>query len=133
MKIGIVGSRIWTNKRKIREFIGLCKEEFGKELEIVSGGCRNGADRYAKECALELGVKYVEFPPIHEQYNMYCPEQPYLYNKPYHVRNFFMRNKQIAMYSDKVVAFIPKGHVSNGTNNTLMWADKLGKPSVIIN
>jgi len=133
MKIGIVGSRIWTDKKKIRDFIGLCMEEFGADLEIVSGGCKDGADRYAKECALSLGVKYVEFPPLHHPHNCYCPEPPYMYNQQYHVRYFFMRNKQIVEYSDKIVAFIPKGHVSNGTNNTLMWADKLKKPSVIIN
>ena len=54
MKIGIVGSRIWTDKRKIMDFIGLCKNEFGEDLEIVSGGCADGADRYAKECALKF-------------------------------------------------------------------------------
>ena len=133
MRVGIVGSRTWTDRRKIVDFVGLCKNEFGDELEIVSGGCADGADRYAKEAALALGVKYVEFPPLFQSWNAYCPEPAYLYNRQYHVKYFFMRNKQIAEYSDKVVAFIPSGHVSNGTNNTLMWAEKAGKPYVIIN
>ena len=133
MRVGIVGSRIWTDRRKIFDFIGLCKNEFGDDLEIVSGGCPDGADRYAKECALALGVKYVEFPPLHRQWNAYCPEPAYLYNQIYHVRYFFMRNKQIVEYSDKIIAFIPPKHISNGTNSTLMWAKKLNKPSIIIN
>lgn len=133
MKVGIVGSRMWTDRRKIFDFVGLCKKEFGEDLEIVSGGCADGADRYAKEAALKLGVKYVEFPPRHKPWNAYCPEPAYLYNQPYHVRYFFARNKQIADYSDKIVAFIPSGHESKGTNNTLMWAEKAGKPFVVIN
>ena len=133
MKVGIVGSRRWTDRRKIFDFVGLCKNEFGEDLEIVSGGCPDGADRYAKEAALKLGVKYVEFPPLHKPWNAYCPEAAYLYNQPYHVRYFFMRNKQIAERADKIVAFIPSNHTSNGTNNTLDWAKKLGKPSIIIN
>jgi len=133
MRVGIVGSRRWTDRRKIFDFIGLCKKEFGDTLEIVSGGCKDGADRYAKEGALKLGVKYVEFPPLHEPWNVHCPEPAYLYGQQYHVRFYFARNKQIAQYSDKVVAFIPTGLVSKGTNNTLDWAKKLGKPHVIIN
>ena len=133
MRVGIVGSRQWTDRRKIFDLVGLCKMQFGDELEIVSGGCADGADRYAKEAALKLGVKYAEFPPVHKPWNAYCPEPAFLYNQPYHVRYFFMRNRQIAEYSDRVFAFIPKGHVSNGTNNTLDWAKKLGKQSIVIN
>jgi predicted Rossmann-fold nucleotide-binding protein len=115
------------------DFVGLCKQKFNDDLEIVSGGCADGADRYAKECALSLGVKYVEFPPYFRQWNAYCPKPAYLYGKQYHVKYFFMRNKEIVEYADKVIAFIPMGHISNGTNNTLMWAKKLDKPSTVIN
>ena len=38
MKIGIVGSREYENKLKIKEFIYQLKEKFGDELVIVSGG-----------------------------------------------------------------------------------------------
>lgn len=133
MRVGIVGSRIYTNKKKIKDMIFMLKEKYGEELEIVSGGCPSGADSYAKKYALELNVKYVEFPPLHNRPSVYCPEPDYLYNKEYNVRHFFMRNKQIANYSDKIVAFIPKGHVSNGTNDTLKHAKKLEKPYIIIN
>ena len=44
MKIAIVGSRKYDNKIKIKEFIFKCKEQFGDKLEIVSGGCKYGAD-----------------------------------------------------------------------------------------
>ena len=55
MKIGIVGSRRYENKKKIKDFIFKLKQEHGIDTIIVSGGCRDGADRYAKKYALELG------------------------------------------------------------------------------
>ena len=42
-------------------------------------------------------------------------------------------DKEIADYSDYVVAFIPKGIKSNGTLNTLKHVGELNKKSVIIN
>jgi hypothetical protein len=38
----------------------------------------------------------------------------------------------IAKHSDYVVGFIPEGHTSNGTNNTLTYAQKFGKKTLII-
>ena len=57
MKVAIVGSRRYTNRRKIQEFIHKLKQKWGKEVEIVSGGQKFGADGYAKKYALELDVK----------------------------------------------------------------------------
>ena len=70
--------------------------------------------------------------PIHFSYNLYCPLGEHNYNKPYHVSNYFKRNKQIAIYSDTIVGFIPKGHTSKGTNSTLKYAEKFGKKTIII-
>jgi len=132
MKIGIVGSRQYENKRKIKEFIYELKEKFGDELEIVSGGCRNGADKYAKKYALEFCVKYVEFLPAHENRSLYCVLPESYYGKPYHVSNYFSRNKQIAERSDIVVAFIPEDVESNGSMSTIKFAKKQDKETVII-
>ena len=38
MKIAIIGSRSYTNKRKIKEFIFQLKNKFKEDLVIVSGG-----------------------------------------------------------------------------------------------
>ena len=43
-RIGIVGARKYTNKRKIKEFVYKLKEQFGEGVEIVSGGQPKGAD-----------------------------------------------------------------------------------------
>ena len=109
MKIGIVGSRRYENKKKIKDFIFKLKQEHGDGTIIVSGGCKNGADKYAKKYALELGLQYEEYPPFHEVHNMYCTMPESRYGKPYSVKNFFARNKIIAGVSDYIVAFIPDG------------------------
>ena len=49
IKIGIVGSRGYTNKKKIKDLIFEIKEKYGDEVEIVSGGQRDGADGFAKK------------------------------------------------------------------------------------
>ena len=132
MKVAIVGSRRYENKRKIKEFIFKLKNEYGTATIIVSGGAKQGADKYAKKYALELGLQYEEYPPFHEVHNLFCTMPESRYSKPYSVKNFFARNKIIAGTSDIVVGFIPEGHVSNGTNSTLKYAEKFGKKTIII-
>ena len=132
MKIGIVGSRRYENKKKIKDFIFKLKQEHGTDTVIVSGGCKNGADKYAKKYALELGLQYEEYPPFHDVHNLYCPLPSSRYGKPYSVKNFFARNKIIAGTSDIVVGFIPNGVESNGTMSTINYAKKMNKKIIII-
>jgi predicted Rossmann fold nucleotide-binding protein DprA/Smf involved in DNA uptake len=132
-KIAIVGSRKYENKTKIKNFIFKLKERFGDEVEIISGGQKYGADGYAKKFTLEFDMKYVEFPPEHYPYNQHCISERFNYGKKYNVSNYFKRNKQIAEYSDCIIAFIPKDIESSGTINTLGYAERLNKKFVIIN
>tara|TARA_B100000287_G_scaffold425811_1_gene472733 strand:+ start:326 stop:727 length:402 start_codon:yes stop_codon:yes gene_type:complete len=132
MKVAIVGSRRYENKKKIKDFIFKLKNEYGENTKIISGGCKQGADRYAKKYALELGLQYEEYPPFHEVHNLYCPLPESRYSKPYSVKYFFARNKIIAGTADFIVAFIPEGVEARGTLNTLDYAKKLNKKRVII-
>ena len=133
IRVGIVGSRKYENRKKIKEFIFKLKTDKGADTIIVSGGCKTGADRYAKKYALELGLQYQEFPPFHETWNIYCPKDKRDYGKPYNVKIFFARNKIIAAYSDYVVAFIPRGVDSKGSMSTINYAKKFGKKHLVIN
>ena len=63
IKVAIIGSRTYENKTKIRDMIFLLKKTFGSKVEIVSGGAQNGADKYARKYAIELGLNYKEFNP----------------------------------------------------------------------
>jgi hypothetical protein len=102
MKIAIVGSRSYTNSRKIKDFVFKLKEKFEDELEIVSGGQKDGADGYAKKFSLEFDIKYVEFPPQHYSHNIHCVKESFNYGKPYAVWNYFKRNKEIVEVIKKV-------------------------------
>jgi|TARA_R110002096_G_scaffold355762_2_gene549020 hypothetical protein len=133
IKVGIVGSRGYTNKKKIKDLIFEIKEKYGDEVEIVSGGQKDGADGYAKKFALEFDMSYVEFPPSHYSWNMHCKLPATKYNKPYYVSNYFKRNKQIAEYSNIVIAFIPDGVESRGTMSTIQYAIKEKKLTKILN
>ena len=132
MKVAIVGSRRYENKKKIKDFVFKIKEQYGTDTIIVSGGCKQGADKYAKKYALELGLQYEEYPPFHEVHNLYCPMPSSRYGRPYNIRNFHARNKIIAGTSDFIVAFIAEGVQSDGTFSTLNYAKKLNKKRIII-
>ena len=132
MKIAIVGSRRYENRKKIKDFIFKLKQEYGTDTIIVSGGCKDGADRYAKKYALELGLQYEEYPPFHEVHNLYCTMPSSRYGKPYSIKNFFARNKIIAGTSDIIVGFIPEGVEARGTMNVLEYAKKFDKKRIII-
>ena len=132
MKVAIIGSRRYENKKKIKDFIFKIKNEYGTDTIIVSGGCKQGADRYAKKYALELGLQYEEYPPFHEVHNLYCPLPESRYSKPYSMKYFFARNKIIAGTADFIVGFIPDGVEGRGTMNTINYAKKFDKKYVII-
>ena len=132
-KIAIVGSRVYDNKVAIKDFIFKIKNNFGLDTEIVSGGQKDGADGFAKKYALEFGLKYVEFPPSHYNWNMHCVRPVGEYSKPYYISNYMKRNKQIAEYSDIIVAFIQPGVDSRGTYDTIRHAEKEKKLVKIIN
>ena len=133
MKVAIVGSRRYENKKKIKDFVFKLKEEYGTDTIIVSGGNKNGADKYAKKYALELGLQYEEYPPFHDVHNLYCTMPESRYSKPYSVKYFHARNKIIAGTSDFVVGFIPEGIESSGTMSTINYAKKFDKKYIIIN
>ena len=132
MRIGIVGSRTYENKRKIKETIFKLKNKFPKKLVIVSGGAKDGADKYVKKYALELECQYLEFNPAHTTKNLYSALHENYYNQPYNVKNFFTRNTMIAKYCDVVIGFVPDNGESKGTDHTLLEAKKYNKKVVVI-
>ena len=133
MKVGIVGSRRYENKKKIKDFIFKLKQEHGENTKIISGGAKDGADKYAKKYALELGLQYEEYPPAHHTHNLYCTLPESRYGKQYSPKNYHVRNKIIAGTSDVIAAFVPRGEQSSGTMSTINYAKKFEKKYIIIN
>ena len=130
MRVGIIGSRTYENKRKIKQMVFELKQKFGKDLTIVSGGCKDGADKYARKYALELDCNYLEFNPAHTQRNLYSTLHDAYYGKEYSTKFFFQRNKMLANYVDYLIAFDNTG--SQGTAYTVNEARKKGKKVVIL-
>ena len=133
IKIAIIGSREYENKRKIRDMIFKLKQTFGDKLEIISGGCPSGADKYAKKYSVELGVNYREFNPAHTVKNLYSVMPDSYYSKPFHTTQFFHRNELIARYCDNMIAFIDSTSTSKGSQHAVSMAQKHNKPVVIVN
>ena len=133
IKIAIIGSRVYTNNIKVKNFIYELKVKYRDEVTIVSGGQPQGADGFAKKYALELGMDYKEFPPAHYNWNMHCVLPATEYKKPYYVSNYMKRNKQIADYSDIIVAFMPEGVPTRGTMSTINYAESKKKLVKILN
>jgi hypothetical protein len=132
MKVGIIGSRKYENKRKIKETIFNLKKKFGDDLVIFSGGCTDGADKYAKKYALELDCKYIEVNPAHTVKNLYSYMRESWYGKKYSPKNFFVRNKILAKSIDKLIAFVPDGVKSSATASTVNYAIGFNKKVIVI-
>ena len=132
MKVAIIGSRMYENTRKIKDTLFQLKQKFGDDLIIISGGAKDGADKFARKFALEFGIKYKEFNPAHTVKNLYSAMSDNYYNKTYHVSQFHHRNMLIARDCDVMMAFIPEGCNSNGSISAIKNAKKLKKPVTII-
>ena len=130
IRIGMIGSREYTDKRKIKDTLFDIKQK-SEDVQIVSGGQLQGADGIVKKYALEFDMDYVEFPPSHYRHNMHCKLSARHYNKPYYISNYFKRNKQIAEYCHMVIGFIPDGSDSRGTRHTIGEAQKQKKMTQI--
>jgi hypothetical protein len=133
MRLGLIGSRYYKNRARVLEVLKKCLDRYGyRDLMVVSGGCRNGADLLSKQCAMELGVRYVEFPPPHEPWNEFCVVQKKFYGRPYNRNNFWIRNRQIVEYCDRIIGFVVEGVRADGTYGTSKIAAELGKPFLMI-
>lgn len=100
IKVGIIGTNTYENKLKIKEIIFKLKQKYGTKLEVVSRGGIQGAEKYVKKYALELGIQYKEFNPSHTNRNLYSAMNESYYNKPYQPFNFILRDKIFSSYVD---------------------------------
>ena len=106
MKVAVIGSRS-ISAIDISMYIS-------SGDEIVSGGAV-GVDSIAAEYAKKNGLKLTVFLPQYEEYGRAAP---------------IMRNKEIVDYADKIVAFWDGR--SKGTLSVIKYAQKIGKPYVIV-
>lgn len=116
--IGIIGTR----RRNSDKDFDLCEKEFLRVYEdgdeLVSGGCNQGGDKFCEIIAKKFSV------PIKIYYANW---------KKYGKSAGFIRNTNIAEDADIIVALLPgDGSHSNGTEDTIFKAKKMGKTIVYV-
>lgn len=126
-KVAIVGSRR-RNTLRDRKIVfdlvdRLVKENPDRNVVIVSGGCRSGADAFAEEAA-DLGhidkqiFPVPKFPPIESRWEFR--------------KRAYARNKLVAEACDVIYALVYPDR-KGGTENTIEHAEKLDKKIFLVN
>ena len=133
VRLGITGTVTFENKIKIKDFIHKVKQNLTEDVQIVGLGDKNGADKYIRKYALELGCTYKEANLPHTSPTLYSMMTEGFYNKPYHVRNFFLRNQTFARYIDKLVVFDDSQGIDKKVANILKAASKAHKKTIVVN
>lgn len=121
IKIGIVGSRrrcSLFDRQLVTNIVLAAIKRYGKEnIEIVSGGCRRGADKFAKDTALLYGLLYKEFP---------IPDDPPVKHRGEFTERAYARNRKIAEYSDVLFALVAADR-TGGSENAILHAEEFGR------
>lgn len=108
-KIGVVGSRNFTDTRLLKEILS----DYQPTV-IISGGAK-GADSIARQYAVDNKIEYVEYRP----------------NWKHHGKSAgAIRNKIIVQDSDLIIAFWDS--VSKGTKITIDYAREIDVPLHIV-
>lgn len=136
LRVGIVGSRDFEDSEKIYDVVRTLSEK-PKRITIVSGGCPDGADAFAKCAAFEFGVSYREFTPEFRSPNIYSIQDEEKFGKKYSPHLFFKRNAELAAYCDLVIAFLPEEYIGDpenarGTKHTIECARDEPNTEVIV-
>lgn len=102
-KIGIVGTRRRDNPEAYNKVEESFLEIYEEGDWIVSGGCGKGGDRFAEVIAKKFGIPILIFFPNWNKYNTGAG---------------FVRNRDIAIHSDVLIACVAKDR-KGGTENTI--------------
>jgi len=114
MKVGIVGSRKYTDRKAVQNLVKSLKPDD----VVVSGGCR-GVDTWAEQEARKRRLGRIIFEP----------DLSAVRNRGEAARKYFERNLLIARECDVLHAFVASDR-KGGTENTIAHARKLKKPVI---
>lgn len=116
MRVAVVGSRRHPSRKQVEDFIATLPPD----TVVVSGGA-TGPDTWAVLAATSRGLASKVHLPVLDGAKTYFEK----------TLRFYDRNRRIVEDSDTVVAFVMWDR-TGGTENTVDWARKLGKPLRLI-
>lgn len=126
LKLGVVGSRRRSSikdKKILKEFIRLAKEKF-QDLILISGGCKQGADKFAEEIALEFNLPIkIYYPDISK-----LPKNPKRYD---FTKINYERNTLIANECEVLIALVADNRLG-GTEHVILEVSKLNKKVITL-
>lgn len=127
IKVGVVGSRRRDSDEDFKLIYSygysLLKKarKANAELIFVSGGCKQGADRFIKSFCEHNNVQLIEHLPKIKDNSIYIET----------VEAYYARNKLIAQDSNFIIAMVAPDR-TGGTENTIKYTKELGKDVVLI-
>jgi len=120
IRIGIVGSRRRKDENNVRQLVRELYKKYGKNIEIISGGCK-GVDTWAIDEARKLGMDTT----------VYLPDLFNIENYFDVCNRYYERNKLIVKRAkDGIYAFVSKDR-TGGTENTVKYAKRLNIEVII--
>ena len=119
MKILFTGSRIWTDKKIVKDVLIKLKEKYKDDLCICEGGAK-GLDIISKEIAQSLGIYVFECDALWDYYSKAAG---------------FLRNQAMLSFfiPDIVIGYSKNILESNGTRDCLNRAITMGIKTILIN
>lgn len=132
IKVGITGTITFENKIQIKEMIYRIKQQLLDSVVIVGLGDRQGADKYIRKYALELGCAYKEANLPHTQPTLYSMMTEAFYNKPYSPRNYHLRDATFIRYVDRLIVFDNSQKTDRKVVNIVKAANKYNKKTIVI-
>jgi len=113
MKLGIVGSRRRNSTRDYALLVDRVRAL--RPTMIISGGCAEGADKFAEKIAKDFGIPILIYHP-----HLLRSED---YKRWEVIEAMYARNEQIAMASEALIALVAEDR-KGGTENTIGYFKK---------
>lgn len=128
--MGIIGPKEAFAKNRIQIILKRLKEQFGSQLEIISGGNKTGIEYETKKVVLEMNLNYKEFNPSYSGFNMYSALNEEYYEKKFHPTHESDRYRRLVRTCNRLIIF------NDGQDKEILgakrYAEKNGKKFVEI-
>lgn len=107
LRVAVLGSRNYGDSLRVKDWLFGLRGKLGNRLVVLSGGDGLGAELYAKQHALELGIKYAEYNSPTTPKNAHSAMYDGFYDQPYKVWHYKRQYDELLKAADVVVYFTP--------------------------